>query len=145
MLQLPLFLLLLLYRFLSPAPSVSLSLSLCVCLCVCVCVCVSAQYFASTMMIVGLSVVVTVMVLQFHHYDPQGGKMPKVVGLTATVQRTPIPHPQTTPRSLTLRPHTNTPTPHPQTTQPQPDPSPPNHTPTHLCASVGARGPTSHR
>ncbi|KAI1887675.1 hypothetical protein AGOR_G00192750 [Albula goreensis] len=36
-----------------------------------------AQYFASTMMIVGLSVVVTVLVLQFHHHDPQGGKMPK--------------------------------------------------------------------
>ncbi|CAL9700799.1 unnamed protein product [Knipowitschia caucasica] len=36
-----------------------------------------AQYFASTMMIVGLSVVVTVLVLQFHHHDPHGGKMPK--------------------------------------------------------------------
>lgn len=40
----------------------------------------SAQYFASTMMIVGLSVVVTVLVLQFHHHDPHGGKMPKWVG-----------------------------------------------------------------
>uniref|UniRef100_A0A3P8VZC0 Neuronal acetylcholine receptor subunit alpha-7 n=1 Tax=Cynoglossus semilaevis TaxID=244447 RepID=A0A3P8VZC0_CYNSE len=38
-----------------------------------------AQYFASTMMIVGMSVVVTVIVLQFHHHDPQGGKMPKWV------------------------------------------------------------------
>ncbi|XP_030643585.1 neuronal acetylcholine receptor subunit alpha-7 [Chanos chanos] len=38
-----------------------------------------AQYFASTMMIVGLSVVVTVLVLQFHHHDPQGGKMPKFI------------------------------------------------------------------
>ncbi|KAM9770295.1 neuronal acetylcholine receptor subunit alpha-7-like [Menidia menidia] len=38
-----------------------------------------AQYFASTMMIVGLSVVVTVLVLQFHHHDPRGGKMPKWV------------------------------------------------------------------
>nr|XP_040042540.1 neuronal acetylcholine receptor subunit alpha-7-like isoform X1 [Gasterosteus aculeatus aculeatus] len=38
-----------------------------------------AQYFASTMMIVGLSVVVTVLVLQFHHHDPYGGKMPKWV------------------------------------------------------------------
>ncbi|XP_058859109.1 neuronal acetylcholine receptor subunit alpha-7 [Acipenser ruthenus] len=36
-----------------------------------------AQYFASTMVIVGLSVVVTVLVLQFHHHDPHGGKMPK--------------------------------------------------------------------
>ncbi|XP_034758086.2 neuronal acetylcholine receptor subunit alpha-7-like isoform X1 [Acipenser ruthenus] len=35
-----------------------------------------AQYFASTMIIVGLSVVVTVLVLQFHHHDPDGGKMP---------------------------------------------------------------------
>ncbi|XP_062332537.1 neuronal acetylcholine receptor subunit alpha-7-like isoform X1 [Osmerus eperlanus] len=38
-----------------------------------------AQYFASTMMIVGMSVVVTVIVLQFHHHDPRGGKMPKWV------------------------------------------------------------------
>nr|XP_047916274.1 CHRNA7-FAM7A fusion protein isoform X3 [Anser cygnoides] len=36
-----------------------------------------AQYFASTMIIVGLSVVVTVIVLQYHHHDPDGGKMPK--------------------------------------------------------------------
>lgn len=39
----------------------------------------AAQYFASTMMIVGMSVVVTVIVLQFHHHDPHGGKMPKWV------------------------------------------------------------------
>lgn len=38
-----------------------------------------AQYFASTMIIVGLSVVVTVIVLQYHHHDPEGGKMPKWV------------------------------------------------------------------
>ncbi|KAM4585407.1 neuronal acetylcholine receptor subunit alpha-7-like isoform 2-T2 [Odontesthes bonariensis] len=38
-----------------------------------------AQYFASTMMIVGFSIVVTVLVLQFHHHDPRGGKMPKWV------------------------------------------------------------------
>ncbi|KAK5925018.1 hypothetical protein CgunFtcFv8_017579 [Champsocephalus gunnari] len=38
-----------------------------------------AQYFASTMMIVGMSVVVTVIVLQFHHHDPRGAKMPKWV------------------------------------------------------------------
>ncbi|KAL6072047.1 hypothetical protein STEG23_002096, partial [Scotinomys teguina] len=36
-----------------------------------------AQYFASTMIIVGLSVVVTVLVLRYHHHDPDGGKMPK--------------------------------------------------------------------
>ncbi|XP_038606144.1 neuronal acetylcholine receptor subunit alpha-7 isoform X2 [Tachyglossus aculeatus] len=36
-----------------------------------------AQYFASTMIIVGLSVVVTVIVLQYHHHDPNGGRMPK--------------------------------------------------------------------
>ncbi|NXD64590.1 ACHA7 protein, partial [Eolophus roseicapillus] len=36
-----------------------------------------AQYFASTMIIVGLSVIVTVVVLQYHHHDPDGGKMPK--------------------------------------------------------------------
>ncbi|OCU00090.1 neuronal acetylcholine receptor subunit alpha-7 [Xenopus laevis] len=38
-----------------------------------------AQYFASIMVIVGLSVVVTVLVLQFHHHDPQAGKMPRMV------------------------------------------------------------------
>ncbi|NXA41008.1 ACHA7 protein, partial [Eudromia elegans] len=38
-----------------------------------------AQYFASIMVIVGLSVVVTVLVLQFHHHDPQAGKMPRWV------------------------------------------------------------------
>lgn len=31
------------------------------------------------MIIVGLSVVVTVIVLQYHHHDPDGGKMPKWV------------------------------------------------------------------
>lgn len=41
----------------------------------------TAQYFASTMMIVGMSVVVTVIVLQFHHHDPHGGKMPKWVSI----------------------------------------------------------------
>uniref|UniRef100_A0A8C9SMY2 Neuronal acetylcholine receptor subunit alpha-7 n=1 Tax=Scleropages formosus TaxID=113540 RepID=A0A8C9SMY2_SCLFO len=36
-----------------------------------------AQYFATTMVIVGLSVIATVLVLQYHHHDPEGGKMPK--------------------------------------------------------------------
>ncbi|XP_076863207.1 neuronal acetylcholine receptor subunit alpha-7 [Brachyhypopomus gauderio] len=36
-----------------------------------------AQYFATTMVIVGLSVIATVLVLQYHHRDPDGGKMPK--------------------------------------------------------------------
>ncbi|XP_029980519.1 neuronal acetylcholine receptor subunit alpha-7-like [Sphaeramia orbicularis] len=36
-----------------------------------------AQYFATTMVIVGLSVIATVLVLQFHHHDPAGSKMPK--------------------------------------------------------------------
>lgn len=39
----------------------------------------AAQYFAITMVIVGLSVVVTVIVLQYHHHDPDGGQMPKWV------------------------------------------------------------------
>uniref|UniRef100_A0A8C0EB62 Neurotransmitter-gated ion-channel ligand-binding domain-containing protein n=1 Tax=Bubo bubo TaxID=30461 RepID=A0A8C0EB62_BUBBB len=34
-------------------------------------------YFASIMVIVGLSVVVTVLVLRFHHHGPQAGKMPR--------------------------------------------------------------------
>ncbi|XP_051756814.1 neuronal acetylcholine receptor subunit alpha-7a [Ctenopharyngodon idella] len=36
-----------------------------------------AQYFATTMVIVGLSVIATVWVLQYHYHDPDGGKMPK--------------------------------------------------------------------
>ncbi|XP_019954972.1 neuronal acetylcholine receptor subunit alpha-7-like [Paralichthys olivaceus] len=36
-----------------------------------------AQYFATTMVIVGVSVIATVLVLQYHHHDPNGGKMPK--------------------------------------------------------------------
>ncbi|KAI4830434.1 hypothetical protein KUCAC02_002064 [Chaenocephalus aceratus] len=38
---------------------------------------VIAQYFATTMVIVGLSVIATVIVLQYHHHDPDGAKMPK--------------------------------------------------------------------
>lgn len=41
--------------------------------------CFAAQYFASTMTIVGMSVVVSVIVLQFHYHDPHAGKMPKWV------------------------------------------------------------------
>lgn len=47
----------------------------------------AAQYFASIMVIVGLSVVVTVLVLQFHHHDPQAGKMPKWVSSSGGKQR----------------------------------------------------------
>ncbi|CAM9321256.1 unnamed protein product [Lampetra planeri] len=36
-----------------------------------------AKYFAITMVIVGLSVIATVVVLQYHHHDPDGSKMPK--------------------------------------------------------------------
>ncbi|XP_023811288.1 neuronal acetylcholine receptor subunit alpha-7 [Oryzias latipes] len=36
-----------------------------------------AQYFATTMAIVGLSVIATVLVLQYHHHDPDGGHMPQ--------------------------------------------------------------------
>lgn len=36
-----------------------------------------AQYFATTMVIVGFSVIATVLVLQYHHHDPDGSKMPK--------------------------------------------------------------------
>ncbi|XP_052453219.1 neuronal acetylcholine receptor subunit alpha-7 [Carassius gibelio] len=36
-----------------------------------------AQYFATTMVIVGLSVIATVLVLQYHYHDPDGGKMPR--------------------------------------------------------------------
>lgn len=39
-----------------------------------------AQYFATTMVIVGLSVIATVLVLQYHHHDPDGGHMPQWVG-----------------------------------------------------------------
>uniref|UniRef100_H3DLU0 Uncharacterized protein n=2 Tax=Tetraodon nigroviridis TaxID=99883 RepID=H3DLU0_TETNG len=39
------------------------------------------QYFASTMVIVGMSVVATVIVLQFHHHNPDNGQMPRWVHL----------------------------------------------------------------
>uniref|UniRef100_A0A8C6TNP9 Neuronal acetylcholine receptor subunit alpha-7 n=1 Tax=Neogobius melanostomus TaxID=47308 RepID=A0A8C6TNP9_9GOBI len=39
------------------------------------------QYFASTMVIVGMSVVATVIVLQFHHHNPNDGHMPRLVNL----------------------------------------------------------------
>lgn len=52
----------------------------------------TAQYFASTMIIVGLSVVVTVIVLQYHHHDPHGGKMPKWV--SSLKKRSIMVHPQ---------------------------------------------------
>ncbi|KAM3615245.1 uncharacterized protein V6R79_025396 [Siganus canaliculatus] len=39
------------------------------------------QYFASTMVIVGMSVVATVIVLQFHHHNPKNGRMPRLVHL----------------------------------------------------------------
>ncbi|XP_072304114.1 cholinergic receptor, nicotinic, alpha 11 [Eucyclogobius newberryi] len=39
------------------------------------------QYFASIMIIVGMSVMATVVVLQYHHHDPNGGNMPKWVRL----------------------------------------------------------------
>ncbi|XP_046875827.1 cholinergic receptor, nicotinic, alpha 11 [Hypomesus transpacificus] len=39
------------------------------------------QYFASIMIIVGMSVIATVVVLQYHHHDPNGGAMPKWVQL----------------------------------------------------------------
>uniref|UniRef100_A0A8C4F536 Neuronal acetylcholine receptor subunit alpha-7 n=1 Tax=Dicentrarchus labrax TaxID=13489 RepID=A0A8C4F536_DICLA len=39
------------------------------------------QYFASTMVIVGMSVVATVIVLQFHHHSPNSGHMPHWVHL----------------------------------------------------------------
>lgn len=40
------------------------------------------QYFASIMIIVGMSVIATVVVLQYHHHDPNGGNMPKWVSLS---------------------------------------------------------------
>ena len=40
---------------------------------------VSGQYFVSTMVIVGMSVIATVTVLQFHHHNPNGGQMPRWV------------------------------------------------------------------
>ncbi|XP_034016775.1 cholinergic receptor, nicotinic, alpha 11 isoform X1 [Thalassophryne amazonica] len=39
------------------------------------------QYFASIMVIVGMSVIATVVVLQYHYHDPNGGNMPKWVQL----------------------------------------------------------------
>uniref|UniRef100_A0A4W5Q805 Neuronal acetylcholine receptor subunit alpha-7 n=1 Tax=Hucho hucho TaxID=62062 RepID=A0A4W5Q805_9TELE len=40
------------------------------------------QYFVSTMVTVGMSVVATVVVLQYHHHDPNSGDMPQWVRLS---------------------------------------------------------------
>nr|XP_057945341.1 neuronal acetylcholine receptor subunit alpha-7a isoform X3 [Doryrhamphus excisus] len=40
---------------------------------------VIGQYFVTTMVIVAVSITATVVVLQFHHHDPDGAKMPKWV------------------------------------------------------------------
>lgn len=46
------------------------------------------------MIIVGLSVVVTVIVLQYHHHDPDGGKMPKWVRSSDQLtMEVGLPHP----------------------------------------------------
>ncbi|XP_060932426.1 neuronal acetylcholine receptor subunit beta-4-like [Limanda limanda] len=45
-----------------------------------------AQYFATTMVIVGLSVIATVLVLQYHHHDPDGGHMPQRSGISSCFQ-----------------------------------------------------------
>lgn len=47
------------------------------------CFCFPAQYFATTMVIVGLSVIATVLVLQYHHHDPDGGHMPRWVSTSS--------------------------------------------------------------
>uniref|UniRef100_A0A8C2WDE1 Uncharacterized protein n=1 Tax=Cyclopterus lumpus TaxID=8103 RepID=A0A8C2WDE1_CYCLU len=43
------------------------------------------QYFASTMVIVGMSVVATVLVLQFHHHNPNSGHMPRWVSVITII------------------------------------------------------------
>uniref|UniRef100_A0A6Q2Y5X6 Uncharacterized protein n=1 Tax=Esox lucius TaxID=8010 RepID=A0A6Q2Y5X6_ESOLU len=41
------------------------------------CIPLIGQYFVSTMITVGMSVVATVVVLQYHHHDPNNGNMPQ--------------------------------------------------------------------
>ncbi|CDQ56674.1 unnamed protein product [Oncorhynchus mykiss] len=76
------------------------------------------QYFASTMIIVGMSVIATTVVLQYHHHDPNGGQMPKwvnVVLLQWVAWFLRMKRPGETPRavaSLTLQtPHSTNSTP----------------------------------
>ncbi|KAK6326857.1 hypothetical protein J4Q44_G00025020, partial [Coregonus suidteri] len=45
------------------------------------CIPLIGQYFVSTMVTVGMSVVATVVVLQYHHHDPNSGDMPQWVEL----------------------------------------------------------------
>ena len=42
---------------------------------------ITAQFFAAILVIVALSVAATVVVLQCHHHDPRGAKMPKWVSV----------------------------------------------------------------
>ncbi|XP_030013533.1 neuronal acetylcholine receptor subunit alpha-7-like isoform X2 [Sphaeramia orbicularis] len=92
------------------------------------------QYFASTMVIVGMSVVATVIVLQFHHHNPDSGHMPRWMHLVL-LQWVPwflrmkrpgegadpsLPHSQADTQSKTLSSPTTTTT---TTTIPTPVPS----------------------
>ncbi|KAF1387960.1 hypothetical protein PFLUV_G00085330 [Perca fluviatilis] len=94
------------------------------------------QYFASTMVIVGMSVVATVIVLQFHHHSPNSGHMPRWVHLVLLqwvpwflrMKRPgegvepPLSNCQTDPQSRTLSSPTTT-----TTTTTIPTPVPPIH------------------
>uniref|UniRef100_A0A3B4F7C8 CHRNA7-FAM7A fusion protein-like n=1 Tax=Pundamilia nyererei TaxID=303518 RepID=A0A3B4F7C8_9CICH len=94
------------------------------------------QYFASTMVIVGMSVVATVIVLQFHHHNPDSGHMPRWVILLQWVpwflrMKRPgegveptLSNSQADSQSKTLSSPTTT-----TTTIPTPAPSPNGHLP----------------
>uniref|UniRef100_A0A4W5PZS2 Neuronal acetylcholine receptor subunit alpha-7 n=1 Tax=Hucho hucho TaxID=62062 RepID=A0A4W5PZS2_9TELE len=102
------------------------------------------QYFVSTMVTVGMSVVATVVVLQYHHHDPNSGDMPQWVELVLLqwvpwflrMKRPGEWAPSTLPQSLTslqrnIHTNPNLPsTPHPQHNLPStPHPQPNGHRP----------------
>uniref|UniRef100_A0A8C5DG08 Neuronal acetylcholine receptor subunit alpha-7-like n=1 Tax=Gouania willdenowi TaxID=441366 RepID=A0A8C5DG08_GOUWI len=88
------------------------------------------QYFASIMIIVGMSVVATVVVLQYHHHDPNGGNMPKWVKLVllqwvAWFLRMKRPGESTVPERSPCAPHLRRCS---SSTQSGSIPNPPDHT-----------------
>uniref|UniRef100_A0A667Z9P3 Neuronal acetylcholine receptor subunit alpha-7 n=1 Tax=Myripristis murdjan TaxID=586833 RepID=A0A667Z9P3_9TELE len=110
------------------------------------------QYFASTMVIVGMSVVATVIVLQFHHHNPNSGHIPQWVNLVL-LQWVPwflrmkrpgegenaiLPHSQADSQSRSLSSPTTTTT---TTTTPTPVPSTIPQSLTSLQASLAHLNP----
>uniref|UniRef100_A0A8C7K713 Neuronal acetylcholine receptor subunit alpha-7-like n=1 Tax=Oncorhynchus kisutch TaxID=8019 RepID=A0A8C7K713_ONCKI len=93
------------------------------------CIPLIGQYFVSTMVTVGMSVVATVVVLQYHHHDPNSGDMPQWVRLSLVLlqwvpwflrMKCPEDWGELTPQHSPSNPQTKTCSSAPTTTTPAP-------------------------